>query len=128
MNCVVSILYHGFFIKIKSKWEAATYTVGKNLRKFKVNNIFWWGGVKAIHNWYFNDIWLSLHPINKYWLKLQFSQIFFLTVYTYLTDGNGVWAGWKVVFVNLFVCIWVTDPHCERSTGSRQVFLQWPEK
>ena len=32
-------------------------------------NICWLGGVQDIHHWNVNDIWLSLHPINKYLLK-----------------------------------------------------------
>ena len=37
--------------------------------------------MKVIYHWNVNDIWLSLHPINKYALNFQFLPIFFLTVH-----------------------------------------------
>ena len=36
-----------------------------------------WGGVNVIHRWNVNDIWLSLHPFNKFSLMFKFSPIFF---------------------------------------------------
>ena len=39
-------------------------------------NIGLWGEVKVIYNWIVNEIWLSLHSINKYSLKFKFSSIF----------------------------------------------------
>ena len=37
--------------------------------------------MKVIYCWYFNDIWPSLQPINKYSLKFQFSLIFSISVW-----------------------------------------------
>ena len=49
-----------------------------NVRKISAKiensmNICWWGRVKAICRWQFNEIWLSLQPINKYPLKFKCS-------------------------------------------------------
>ena len=49
--------------------------------------------MKVIYCWYFNDIWPSLQPINKYSLKFQFSLIFSISVwlcwvYVYLYSYN----------------------------------------
>ena len=43
-------------------------------------NICVWGEVKVIYHGNVNKIILSLHHIGKYSLKVQFSQMFFLTV------------------------------------------------
>ena len=49
-------------------------------------NICWWGGVKVIHRWHFNDIWL--HPINKYSLKFQFLPGFFFISVQYTSTWS----------------------------------------
>ena len=54
--------------------------IGENLN-FKDILLRVWSESHISLTWNVNDIWLSLHPINKYSLNLNFSQIFSYNVY-----------------------------------------------
>ena len=53
-----------------------------NWRKLISMNFFLRSAVKVKYRWHFNDIWLSFHPINKYW-NLNFRQFFFFQCICY---------------------------------------------